>query len=302
MKRLALLLAACLVLFGCSKKAEQSEPLKQLEQPEEAAEPAEVRIVSVGGTVTEIVFELGLGAHVVGVDTSSLYPPDAIQNLPKVGYQRQLSTEGILSLRPTLVLATSEAGPPPVLEQLRAAGVRLEIVPEAWSVEGTKEKVRAVARAIDRVEAGEALAARIEKEVEKARAKWKDVTSRPRVLPIYARGPNHLLIFGKNTAADAMLALASADNAAAQIEGAKPLTPEAVVQAAPEVVLVPSRGLDSTGDIDGLLKVPGLAATPAGEAKRVVSMDDLLLLGFGPRLGLAVAQLGELLHGARNAQ
>src|SRR5690606_27001029 len=142
----------------------------------------------------------------------------------------------------TLVLVTSEAGPPPVLEQLRAAGVRLEVVLEGWSVEGTKDKVRAVARAVERVEAGEAIAARIEKEVEEARAKWKDVTARPRVLPIYARGPNHLLIFGKNTAADAMLALVSADNAAASIEGAKPLTPEAVVQAAPELVLVPSRG------------------------------------------------------------
>ncbi len=296
MKRLALLLAACLVLFGCTKKAEKHEQLQK------AAEPAEMRIVSVGGAVTEIVFELGLGAHVVGVDTSSLHPAEAIGGLPKVGYQRQLSTEGILSLRPTLVLATSEAGPPPVLDQLRAAGVRVEIVPEAMSVEGTKEKVRTVARALGRAEAGDTLAERIEKEVGSARAKWKDVTAPPRVLPIYARGPNHLLIFGRDTAAHAMLELVHAENAAASVEGAKPLTPEAVVQAAPEVVLVPSRGLDSTGNVEGLMKIPGLAATPAGESKRVVSMDDLLLLGFGPRLGEAVTRLGELVHASQDAQ
>lgn len=302
MKRLVFLLAACLVLVGCAKKAEPAEQAKQHEQPQQAAQPAEMRIVSVGGAVTEIVFELGLGAHVVGVDTSSLHPADAIGSLPKVGYQRQLATEGILSLRPTVVLATAEAGPPPVLEQLRAAGVHIEVVPEATTVEQVKEKVRTVARVVGRAEEGEKLADRIEKEVEAARAKWKDVTSRPRVLPIYARGPNQVLIFGRDTAAHAMLELVYAENAAAAVEGAKPLTPEAVVQAAPDVVLVPSRGLASTGDVEGLLKVPGIAATPAGQSKRIVSMDDLLLLGFGPRLGEAVSRLGELLHASQDAR
>jgi iron complex transport system substrate-binding protein len=120
---------------------------------------------------------------------------------------------------------------------------------------------------------------------------------RPRVLFLYARGPRLLLVFGRESAGDEMLRLAGAENAVRGITGAKPLTPEAVVGAEPDVILVPARGLASIGGVDGVLALPGLAQTPAGRARRVVPIDDALILGFGPRLPEAVETLARAVRG-----
>jgi iron complex transport system substrate-binding protein len=253
------------------------------------------RIVAVGGTVTEIVYALGAGEHLVGVDTSSTYP-EAAARLPQVGYQRALSVEGILSLRPSLVLATAEAGPPVALRQLQAAGTPVLTVPAPYTVEGAQTKIRLIAQALRLPSQGEQLVQSLTQDIAMASSLLQSSRAQPRVLFLYARGQGAWQVSGRGTAAEAMVTLAGGVSAVTGYEGYKPLTPEAVIAAAPDVLLMPARGLDSVGGIDGLLKAPGVALTPAGQERRIVAMDDLYLLGFGPRLGQAVRDLAVFLH------
>lgn len=253
------------------------------------------RIVSIGGPVTEIVYALGAEKDLVGVDTSSTHP-QAATKLPQVGYQRMLSAEGVLALHPTLILASAEAGPPPVVEQLKQSGVKWETIPAETTPEGAKVKIVAVAHALGLDAKGKALVEKLNADMAKAQAALVLEKTKPRVLFIYARGGGTVNVAGQKTAADAMIVLAGGVNAVSGYDGYKPITAEAVVAAAPDVILIPTHGLESIGGIDGLLTQPGLATTPAGKTKRVVAMDDLLLLGFGPRLGEAVRQLAQLLH------
>lgn len=253
------------------------------------------RILPLGGSVTEIVYALGQGERVVGVDVSSLHPESATEK-PSVGYYRQLSAEGVLSLNPDLILALEGTGPPAVLDQLRSANVQVEEIPDEPTVEGTRQKIRQVAELVGQADAGAELIAEMERELETARALREQASSTPRVLFIYARGSGTMSVAGSGTSAESMIELAGAENALNGIDGFKPLTAEAVVNAEPDVLLLLDRGLDSVGGVDGLLEQPGVAMTPAGENRRVVAMDDLLLLGFGPRLGIAVRELTEKLH------
>jgi heme transport system substrate-binding protein len=255
----------------------------------------DARIVAVGGTVTEIVYALGLGPRVVAVDTSSVFPAEA-SALPQVGYQRTLAAEGVASQRPTLLLLTMEAGPPPAVEQLRGLGIPLHIIPATSSVEGAKEKIRLVAESLGAKSRGDELTRALTADLASTDALVKRATSKARVLFIYARGGGTLMVGGTGTPAAAMIGLAAGENAVSAFDGFKPLTAEAVTTAAPDVILVPTRGLASLGGLDGLLAQPGIALTPAGKTKRIVTMDDLLLLGFGPRLGRAVRELAILLH------
>ena len=257
-----------------------------------SAAGAAPRIVSIGGPVTEIVYALGAGAEVVGVDTSSTYPEAATQ-LPQVGYQRRLSAEGVLSLQPDVVLATSDAGPPVALEHLRAA-VEVVEIPAVYTVAGAEAKIRLIAETLGRKDQGEQLVETLRRDL--AAAAMRQTRSQPRVLFLYARGLGTLYVSGTGTAADAMIRLAGGVNAVTEYEDFKPFTPEAVVAAAPDVLLMLARGLDSLGGVEGLLKLPGIALTEAARQRRIVAMDDLYLSSFGPRLGAAVKDLTIQLH------
>lgn len=160
----------------------------------EASAGAE-RLVTVGGAVTETVFALGAGERVVGVDTSSIYP-ESVKKLPQLGYQRTLAAEGVIALRPTLVIASAEAGPPAALAQIRAAGVRLEVVPSEHSAEGAKNKVRSVGRLLGREAAAEPIAAAIDRDVRAAGELIAAAPHRPKVLPVLVRGGQGAFVSG----------------------------------------------------------------------------------------------------------
>ncbi|HWP47903.1 MAG TPA: hemin ABC transporter substrate-binding protein [Candidatus Limnocylindrales bacterium] len=254
------------------------------------------RIVTIGGSITEIVYALGQGSNLVGVDTSSIYP-ESTTHLPKVGYQRALSAEGILSLRPSLILATPEAGPLTVIAQLKASGIPVLVLPVEYSVEGARNKIRYVAKVLGVEAKGEELIRSIDQDLRVVEQQAALIRSKPpKVLFIYARGQGTLLVSGRGTAADGMIKLARGINAITDYEGFKPLTAEAAIVAAPDVLLLPSRGLESIGGVDGLFRLPGLSLTPAGKNRRFIAMDDLYLLGFGPRVGRAIQELMVLLY------
>lgn len=251
------------------------------------------RVVALGGPITEIVYALGADDQIVGVDKSSLYPKAATER-PQVGYFRGFSAEGVLSLKPDLVLAMDGSGPPPALAALRKAGVRVVEIGDAQTVDEATARIRAVAAALGRAEAGDRLVKTLRADLGKLS---KPGGEPPRVLFVYARGGGTLNVAGTGNAADAMIRLVGGVNAMTSYEGFRPLTAEAVVAAKPDVILLTDRGLGSLGGQAGFLKTPGVALTPAAKSGRIVSLPDLLLLGFGPRLGEAAVQLQAKLRG-----
>lgn len=253
------------------------------------AEAAPERIVSLGGGVTATVH--ALGAPIVAVDASSPRPTD---KTPVVGYYRQISAEGVLALRPDLIIGPDGMGPPAAVEQLRSAGVRVVQLPEAKSIPAAIERIEAVGKAVERP-AGPLVAA-LKAKVEEARALQKD-KARPRVLFVFVHGGAALQVAGGDTAADAMIAAAGGQNAVSGYDGYRPLAAEALVLARPDVVLATPRSLAAAGGEAGLWKTPGMAATPAGQKKRLVVIDDNRLLGFGPDTGDAVLELTRRIHG-----
>jgi iron complex transport system substrate-binding protein len=260
------------------------------------------RIVSIGGAITETIYALGAQADLVGVDTTSLHPA-AARDLPSVGYARQLSAEGVLSLRPTLVVAGEEAGPPAVLRSLEAARVPLVVLDGQHRFEGVIERTARLAALCGREAAGASLAQSLREQWQAARDRVarhvKANGSPPRAMFILSHASTQLRVAGRDTAADAMLGYAGAANVFAEgFTGYKPLTPEAAVAAAPQIIVTTEQGLEAVGGIDGLLKAPGLSQTPAGRARRVVALDALLMLGFGPRLPQATLVLTDALFAA----
>ncbi len=255
------------------------------------------RIVVLNGDLAEVVFALGLGENVVGVDTSATYPPEARER-PKIGYQRSLNAEGILSLQPTVIIGSELAGPPPVIEQIKSAGVPVVLFSTVKSLDDVPGKIRNVATALGVPNRGELLATQTKAEIDEAVALAKKATSKPRVAFLYLRGSTTQVIMGRGSGADVLITAAGAIDAGAEagVSGSKPLTPEALVAAAPDVILVLTAGLQSVGGVDGLLQIPGMAQTPAGQARRVIDMDDQYLLGLGPRTGKALMELVKALH------
>lgn len=253
------------------------------------------RIVSLGGAVTEIVFALGFGEKVVGVDASSSYP-EAVNDIAKVSYHRRLSAEGIISLAPTLVIATTEAGPPEVIQQLRSAGVTILILPHEPTVECTIEKIQIIGSALNKEKEAAEMIGQINKDLIKVKSLNKRQTNKQKIIFIYARGQGNLMVAGKETAANTMVELAGAVNAVQDYEGYKPLTAEAVVAAAPDVILLMNSGLLSIGGAEKIWNIPGISLTPAGKSKRYQAIDGLRFLGFGPRVSQAALELNRLLY------
>ncbi|QSB17512.1 ABC transporter substrate-binding protein [Natronosporangium hydrolyticum] len=255
--------------------------------------------VNLYGSIAEIVFSLGLGDRVVGRDTATTFPAAAELPLVTPG-GHDLAAEGVLALDPTVVLADASIGPPEVLDQLRRSGIPVVLIDDEQTLPAVTLHIREIAAALGVVEAGEELVTRVEQEIDEARATAPTGADPLRVAFLYLRGTAGVyLLAGEDSGADAMIEAIGAEDAgsAIGISGFRPLTSEGLINAGPEVILVMSEGLDSVGGIEGLLELPGVAQTPAGEQQRIVDMADGVLLSFGARTGEAVAALAEAVHG-----
>lgn len=256
------------------------------------------RIIPINGDIAEIVWELGFGDNIVATDISATYPEE-LDNSAKIGYQRSLSAEGVLSFEPTFVIGNENAGPPEIIAQLRHAGVPVLILPLYREVADVPQKIREVANALGVEERGRRLAERVQGEIDEALMLIESTTERPRVAFLYARGPNTVLLSGMDTAPQSMIEMAGAIDAGADfgIEGFVPITPEAIVTANPDVLVLLTAGLESLGGVDGLLEVPGIALTNAGQTRAVFAYDDQEFLGLTPRVGQALLALVRDIHG-----
>ena len=264
----------------------------------EAADTKASRIVAIGGSVTEIVYALGEEARLVGRDSTSVYPTEALK-LPDTGYIRALSPEGVLSLNPDLILALDGAGPPPALETLKAAGIQTVTIPEGFDRKAIIDKIDAVGAALGVGEKAKALAASVEAALDRAVATSAEQGRKARVMFVLSSRQGRLMASGKKTQADGIIRMAGAENVLSDIEGYKPVSDEAVIAAAPEIILMMSGTGDHAASDEAVLTLPAIAETPAGKAKRIVRMDGMYLLGFGPRTADAIVSLHEALYGQR---
>ncbi|MDQ0388100.1 iron complex transport system substrate-binding protein [Streptomyces sp. DSM 42143] len=294
--------------------ANRVEPLAKRPEPElpvtvRSADGAQVeveraeRIVPLSGSLSEIVFTLGLGDRVVARDVTATFEQAA--KLPVVTRGHDVSAESVLSLKPDLVIAETTTGPEEAVDQIRAAGVPVLFVEAAGGLDDVGPRIQAVADALGVPAAGKELTRRSEQRIEAVR---EDVPhgERPRVAFLYLRGSASVyLIGGKGSGAGSLIEAAGAVDAGAASGLEKDftaITSEALVKAAPDAILVMSKGLESVGGVDGLVKIPGVAQTPAGLDRRIVSIEDGVLLNYGPRTDQVLESVVAQLYGEDGAR
>tara|TARA_R110000824_G_scaffold390760_13_gene587855 strand:- start:18142 stop:19035 length:894 start_codon:yes stop_codon:yes gene_type:complete len=259
------------------------------------AEPPE-RILSVGGAVTETVFALGAGKNIVAVDQTSYYPWAATHTLPNVGYVRALAAEGLLSLKSDILIAGPEAGPPEILEQVSQAGLKVVQLKEGYSPEIAIEHFHQIGKALDREKEADELATTFAKDLETVKAEIAKSTSHSRVLFLLSAGRGAPMAGGERTAADAMIKLAGGVNAASAIQGYKPLSPEAAIGMKPDILMMMTQTVEALGGANAVMSAPEIAHTRAAQNKRLIIVDGLYTLGFGPRTAHALRDLAIEFH------
>ncbi|MBO1415282.1 ABC transporter substrate-binding protein [Streptomyces sp. FH025] len=282
------------------------EPVPQLPATTVSADGRQVtvtsaeRIIPLNGSLAELVFSLGLGPKAVARDVSTTFQQAAA--LPVITQAHEVSAEGVLSLHPTVVLADRSTGPAEAIAQIRAAGVPLLVLDDAKKLADVGPRIDTVAAALGVPDAGRQLKERTEQRIEQARAGVPATGRHPKVAFLYLRGSASVyLIGGPASGAGSLIEAVGGEDAgtAAGLTGDfTPLTSEALVKAAPDAILVMSKGLDSVGGVDGLLKLPGVAQTPAGLDRRIVSIEDGQLLSYGPRTPQVIHEITAQLYPA----
>lgn len=252
------------------------------------------RIVSVGGTVTETLYALGVGDRIVGVDLTSNYPA-AANKLPKVGYMRQLAAEGVLALGPTVVIAIEDAGPPETIAVLAEASVPLVLVPKAHDAAGVAASIRLIAAAAGVPEAGAAMAEGVSADLATVEDMLDRIDTRRKAVFVLGVSGGAPTVAGSGTAAADMFALSHVENAMAAADGYKPSSDEAVMASAPDAVVLMADRSHHLSD-EQVLSVPAFAGTPAAANGRLIRMSGGYLLNFGPRTAHAARDLAAAIY------
>ncbi|GBR06844.1 ABC transporter substrate-binding protein [Asaia siamensis] len=249
------------------------------------------RIVSIGGTITETLYALGAADRIIGVDITSTYPVSALREKRSVGYMRQLSSEGILSLKPDLVLAMNDSGPANAIDQVMESSTPIVMVDATPSLDGVRNRMLTLSRIIGEEEKGAAMVVRFDNQLRTLRA-WTELhPKKARVLFVMRVVNGRPMAAGTGTAADAIIALAGATNAGADMKGYKALEREALIALKPDVILMMSQGGQAMRD--ALLADEAVMLTPAGQKKAIIDMEGEKLLGFGPRTAEAALELAQ---------
>ncbi|CDO39893.1 heme/hemin ABC transporter substrate-binding protein [Bartonella henselae] len=286
-KRPKFFLICILLSFTFFSKQVISEPVTHF--------PENARIVSIGGSLTEIVYALGAQDQLVARDSTSVYPQEALK-LPVLGYMRALSPEGVLSLAPEGILLVEGSGPASTIDILKKTSIPIVIIPENYSRESVIEKIRLVGKALHREMQAATLIEKINRDFVDNDALLAKVTKPKRVLFVLSVQNGRIMASGTGTAADGMIKLSGGINAITGYKGYKLLNSEALLKANPDVILLVKHGENST-NIDKILALPAVQATTAAKNQAIKQMDAMYLLGFGPRTANASKELIDMLYG-----
>jgi iron complex transport system substrate-binding protein len=291
------IIALALLLSGCSQTPVAStytisqDDVRSISLTTETSLSVS-RVVVLANGVAEIIQSLNAQAVIVGRDISST--EDSLTDIPIVTSGHQVLPEKVIALKPDLVLIDASTGPKAAIETIKAAGISVVETPESWSLQDLPIKIRAVGRAIGAQEQAEELVKQLNQSLDAAAVK-----NSPRVAFLYLRGTSSVyLIGGAGSGADSLLTAIGAIDVGAQTldRPFNTLTAESLAALNPDVILVMSKGLESVGGIEGLLKLPGVAQTRAGKNSAVIDVDDSLLLSFGPRTPSLVDALAKALN------
>ncbi len=288
MKKFKIAILSAILLVGFSCKKENSKDEAKSENTTEAA-VSNQKIITLNGGITEIVSALGYEKEIAGTDVTSTFPESLKATAKDLGHVRSMTIEPIMALNPTLILASDKDINPGLLEKIKASKIQAEIFQQEFTVDGTKKLIEEVAKSL-----GQSDYQKLNDKIDADIKQIQPIAKKPKVLFIYARG-NMLMVAGKNTPMTSMIEIAGGENAANSFEDFKPLTPEAVVNANPDVLLFFTTGLEGSGGTEGVLKMPGISQTNAGKNKKIIAMDGGLLSSFGPRVGEAALALNKLL-------
>lgn len=280
MKKISFLFLTLLALTAACNSGEK--PVEKRE-----GKTAERRIISLSGSVTEIIYAVGSEKELVGIDVTSTYPAVA-EKLPNLGHVRKLAIESLLALNPSHVVMLEDEVSPDLKSKLKQAKIELVTFKHPNSVEGAKYLVKEVAAWLGKADESAPIVTQIDSDIRKISKPDK----KPKVLFVYARGAGTLMVAGENTPLEKMIVLAGGENAGKGFTDFKPLTSESVIAANPDVILMFTSGAQSLGP-DGIFHVPGVAATNAGKNKALIQMDGQLLSGFGPRVAEALMELNK---------
>jgi len=287
MKKFIFTVAVLAAVYSCKK--ETSKPTESKTEISSENPKTNNKIVSLNGGITEIISVLGHEKEIVATDVTSTYPETLKTTAKHLGHVRSMTIEPIMAVSPNLILATDKDINPDLLSKIKSSGIQTELFKQEFSVEGTRKLIEEVAKAV-----GNTDYQKLNDKIDTDLKQIQPITKKPKVLFIYARG-NMMMVSGKNTPMAALINLAGGENAINDFEDFKPLTPEAVVKANPDVLFFFTRGLQGSGGNEGVLKMPGVSQTNAGKNKKIIAMDGGLVSGFGPRLGEAAVALNKLL-------
>lgn len=268
------------LVFSCASK---QESLNETEVEKR-------KIVSLNGTLTEMIFALGSGDEIVAVDVTSTFPAETSQ-LTNLGHMSSISAESILGSSPTHVVGFKDEVKTDLVKQLQQAGVNVQLYDREFSVNGTQKVIRQVSSWLGKDEIGQQLIETIDTDVKSL----KKLKSKPSVLFVYARGAGMMMVAGEGTQMEKMIEMAGGKNAVNGFNEFKPLTPEAVIAANPSLVLMFESGAKSISKDGGFEGIPGIKLTEAGKNKQFMEMDGQYLSGFGPRMGKALLELNQKL-------
>lgn len=280
---IALLLIASVSISSCKNDTQSTNEETTTSTPVDNQ-----KIVTLSGAITETIAALGKSSEIVGRDVTSTFPADlTATDLGHVG--RGMTVEGVMATNPTLVIALEKEAGSEVLTKVKESGIKTEFVPQEYSVEGAKNLIKSVANLIGSTEFQPLL-----DKIDSDMAQVQPIEKKPKVLFIYSRA-NMLMVAGAKTPMEAIINLAGGESAVTEFEEFKPLTPESLIQANPDVILMFDKGVEGLGGLEAVLKVPGVEQTNAGKNKKIISLDGGLLTNFGPRTGEAALELNKLL-------
>lgn len=271
--------------------------------------PGSKRLICVGGALTEIIYALGLEEHLMAVDTTSTYPV-MTKHLPSVGYARSLSLEGVLSMRPKLLLVTEDAGPPQVLRRISQAGIQVRVLKADHRYQGLRDRVKTVGHVMGAEYQAEQLIKDIDsrwqiyqKELSHLRPTKNNSSihrqptgKKLKAMFILAHSPQQVMVAGDNTSAHAIMNYLNLENAFKTLQGYKPLTPESIIAGEADIILLTDQGLQVHGGLNGVLRLPGVMQTPAAKHRQIYSREANHLLGFGPRLPSMLSSLAKEIY------
>ncbi len=242
------------------------------------------KLVIAGGSLTEIVYDLKEEEKLIAVDVTSNYPLDA-KSLPSIGYVRALSTEGLLSLSPSLILGENDMGPPLVLDQLKLVGVDIRIIPEDHSVGGIIDKVNCVSKILGTgSNKKNRLKEKLDENINLLKKSQKKIFSKDTsvmlILNLQGTSP---IVAGVATSGDGFIKLLGAKNVMDDFEGWKPVSTESILEKNPDFIIVTKRGMSSFTDEKAFGQHPSLRLTDAAKEQNILAIDGMSMLGFGPR-------------------